>query len=465
MTRSNKHTDAKNNTKKIVLIVVAALLVVIAGGYTYRSTYYANRFLPKTEIDGIDISNKTVAEANALLHDRYSQEAFTIKDGDSEWKTVNLAQFGLQTDFTDELQSLKDEQNQWSWGMAYVSAAEEKTLDNLSVDQDTLSSETNTIQKELETLNEDRTKSADATLEKGEDGFSIKPEVDGDAIDVDKAVADLQEAIVSGEKELNLVDYVTKPSVTADDPDLTKEMDSLNKIAKVTGNYTINGNTFQIPRETIMDWLSYKDGNTTIDEDKVRSYVTSIGEQYNTSTNSSTLQSTKQGEVTVPAGTLSWTIQTDAETEALIEALKAGEDFTRTPIAQGSTDAGSPLFGNTYIEVDLKNQHMWYYKDGELVLDTKIISGKPATPTPTGVFYVWNKEEDATLTGEDYASPVDYWMPIDWTGVGIHDSDWQTEYGGDLWKTRGSHGCINTPPGVMKELYSKAEVGTPVIVI
>lgn len=214
-----------------------------------------------------------------------------------------------------------------------------------------------------------------------------------------------------------------------------------------------------------MDWLSYKDGNTTIDEDKVRSYVASIGEQYNTSTNSSTFKSTKQGEVTVPAGTLSWTIQTDAETEALIEALKAGEDFTRTPIAQGSTDAGSPLFGNTYIEVDLKNQHMWYYKDGELVLDTKIISGKPATPTPTGVFYVWNKEEDATLTGEDYASPVDYWMPIDWTGVGIHDSDWQTEYGGDLWKTRGSHGCINTPPGVMKELYSKAEVGTPVIVI
>ncbi|MFR3287704.1 MAG: hypothetical protein ACLTQU_10655, partial [Enterococcus casseliflavus] len=118
MTRSNKHTDAKNNTKKIVLIVVAALLVVIAGGYIYRSTYYANRFLPKTEIDGIDISNKTVAEANALLHDRYSQEAITIKDGDSEWKTVNLAQFGLQTDFTDELQSLKDEQNQWSWGMA-----------------------------------------------------------------------------------------------------------------------------------------------------------------------------------------------------------------------------------------------------------------------------------------------------------------------------------------------------------
>lgn len=49
-------------------------------------------------------------------------------------------------------------------------------------------------------------------------------------------------------------------------------------------------------------------------------------------------------------------------------------------------------------------------------------------------------------------------------GVGIHDSDWQTSYGGDLWKTRGSHGCVNTPPSVMKELYGLVSEGTPVIV-
>lgn len=32
-------------------------------------------------------------------------------------------------------------------------------------------------------------------------------------------------------------------------------------------------------------------------------------------------------------------------------------------------------------------------------LETDIVSGKPTTPTPAGVFYVWNKEEDATLKG------------------------------------------------------------------
>lgn len=110
MTRSNKHTHTQSKTKKIVLIAIAAVLVVIAGGYTYRSTYYQDRFLPNTSIDDIDISNKTVAEANDLLHDRYSKQAFTIKEGNTDWKTINLAQFGLQTDFTKELEDLKDEQ-------------------------------------------------------------------------------------------------------------------------------------------------------------------------------------------------------------------------------------------------------------------------------------------------------------------------------------------------------------------
>ena len=217
-----------------------------------------------------------------------------------------------------------------------------------------------------------------------------------------------------------------------------------------------------------MSWLTY-DGKVDLDTEQVRQYVTDLGTKYNTSTNDTKFKSTKRGEVTVPVGTYSWTIQTDSETEALKKAILTGQDFTRSPIVQGGTTADHPLIEDTYIEVDLENQHMWYYKDGKQPLKQISFPGKPSTPTPAGVFYVWNKEEDATLKGTNddgtpYESPVNYWMPIDWTGVGIHDSDWQPEYGGDLWKTRGSHGCINTPPSVMKELFGMVEKGTPVLV-
>lgn len=119
--------------------------------------------------------------------------------------------------------------------------------------------------------------------------------------------------------------------------------------------------------------------------------------------------------------------------------------------------------GKTYVEVDLTNQHMWFYKDGVVALETDVVTGKPTTPTPPGAFYIWNREPNAILRGVDYETPVKYWMPIDWDGVGIHDSNWQSAYG-NLYLTVGSHGCINTPPGVMEKLFAIAPVGTPVLV-
>ena len=73
------------------------------------------------------------------------------------------------------------------------------------------------------------------------------------------------------------------------------------------------------------------------------------------------------------------------------------------------------------------------------------------------------KEEDATLVGEDYKTPVDYWMPF-YGGVGIHDADsWRSTYGGDIYMWSGSHGCINTPTAQAAIIYQNIEVGTPII--
>ena len=54
------------------------------------------------------------------------------------------------------------------------------------------------------------------------------------------------------------------------------------------------------------------------------------------------------------------------------------------------------------------------------------------------------------------------WMPV-YKGIGIHDASWRDEYGGEIYKTNGSHGCINTPYEKMEQLYERADIGTPVI--
>ena len=63
-----------------------------------------------------------------------------------------------------------------------------------------------------------------------------------------------------------------------------------------------------------------------------------------------------------------------------------------------------------------------------------------------------------------YSSPVKYWMPF--TGnVGMHDADgWRSNYGGEIYKTNGSHGCVNMPLSKVREVYGIVEIGTAVVV-
>ena len=66
-----------------------------------------------------------------------------------------------------------------------------------------------------------------------------------------------------------------------------------------------------------------------------------------------------------------------------------------------------------------------------------------------------------------YNAHVDYWMPFDTTyGVGLHDADWRSEFGGSIYRYDGSHGCVNLPPGFARRLYNNKYVtpGLPVIV-
>ena len=49
-------------------------------------------------------------------------------------------------------------------------------------------------------------------------------------------------------------------------------------------------------------------------------------------------------------------------------------------------------------------------------------------------------------------------------GQGLHDASWQTNFGGDTYKTKGSHGCINLPPANAAKIYENVDKNTPVIV-
>ena len=121
--------------------------------------------------------------------------------------------------------------------------------------------------------------------------------------------------------------------------------------------------------------------------------------------------------------------------------------------------------GDTYVEVSLDDQHMWYIVDGDVYLESDCVTGNyGSADTPKGYYSVNAKVSPCTLKGDDYTSYVTYWMPFIGGGWGLHDADWRSSFGGSIYKGNGSHGCVNLPPKVAKEMYSVIEVGTPVIV-
>lgn len=182
--------------------------------------------------------------------------------------------------------------------------------------------------------------------------------------------------------------------------------------------------------------------------------------------------SASPAEGTAPAGGrqeggLSGVSQSGALSQEKAAAAGGALPAEGTAPAGGAQDGGVlgwDDIGDTYIEVDIGSQMLYYYEDGRRLIETPIVTGDlmRRRKTPSAVCFVYAKQKNRVLRGSGYASRVRYWMPVQ-GGIGIHDASWRREFGGEIYKTDGSHGCINTPLEAVEQLYERVEIGTPVV--
>ena len=117
-----------------------------------------------------------------------------------------------------------------------------------------------------------------------------------------------------------------------------------------------------------------------------------------------------------------------------------------------------------YIEIDISDQRIRLYQGNEVVLQGSVVTGQAnSTPTCEGYFKVnGNKARKKTLKDGAF---VEYWMPFIDDLFGIHDASWRWgNFGGNIYLTNGSHGCVNTSNDIAEELYNNTGVGTPVLI-
>ena len=193
--------------------------------------------------------------------------------------------------------------------------------------------------------------------------------------------------------------------------------------------------------------------------------MASLRKKHDTVFRPRTFQTSYGTEITIKNGDYGWWMDTDQEVAELTEMIEQGQSGERTPVyRQTAASYDTPDYGNTYVEINLTAQHLFLYKDGQLILESDFVSGNVARgyTTPGGIFGLTYKQRDATLTGETYRTPVSFWMPFN-NNIGMHDATWRREFGKNIYLTNGSHGCINLPYSAAKEIYGYVEKNTPVI--
>lgn len=446
--------------QKILLLLLLIFAVIYAGGVFYYNTH----FLRGTVIDQIKVSNMTVQKLAEEIQEYSLQITEYGSDGSSLEESITGKEISLSYSSKEPLEEILKEQNKWLWFLPVGDSYETEeliTYDKTALEEQVL---------QLKGFQEDFFVSpTDAHISEytPENGFEIIPETEGNELDYELTLKTISSAVDSLTNQIDLKqeNCYLKPQITSDDERLQETLEKIQTYTGVTITYTFGNNTETLDGSVISSWITADGLEAELDQEKVEEYVASLRKKYDTIFRSRTFMTSYGKEITIDSGDYGWWMNYTQEAIELAEMIKNGESGERTPVYyQTAASYEKPDYGTTYVEINLTAQHLFYYQDGTLILESDFVSGNSARgyDTPDGVYSITYKQRNATLTGENYETPVSYWMPFN-GNIGMHDASWRNTFGGDIYKTNGSHGCINLPVSVAQELYGYVEKGTPVI--
>lgn len=476
---TKKKNNWYSNHKKPVLIcgiVVLVLLIVYLAGMLY----YNDKFLNGTMVNGSDVGGMTLQKANDQLSKKVNGQSLKLIFNDGQSEVLQSAQLGVSYNKDNSLNQLMKNQNKWAWFIGFFKNEKNTLTDLIQISDENL---TNGIASMEHAKEENQIASTDAYIQYKDGSFSIIEETLGSKFNIEELVKNIKVALSEGKQQLDVTKangYV-KPQVYKDDQDLNNQLKAANEYCLSAITYTTpKGKEIALDGSTLITWLSKQDdGSYTKDEsvfkEKLTAFVKELASQYNSIGATRTFTGKDGQSHTVSGGTYGFRVSTDSEVSALLKMINENKsENNRIPEHTGQLPSGeNGGLGTTYLEINITKQHLWFVKDGSVVLESDFVSGKESDPTrltPSGTYYIYNKERNRVLRGTkqpngkyEYESPVSYWMPFN-KGIGLHDASWRSTFGRDIYINSGSHGCINLPTGFAGSLYSQIYVNLPVVV-
>lgn len=452
---------SKRLIKKYIIIIGVSTLSV----YFLISIYFVGHYFFHTEINCVNVSLKSHNKLDNIINSYIQNYELKMIGRNGNIDIIRSKDIGMKYNINNSIKENPHLQNPFFWigslfkkHIYYVNDL--YMYDNLLLNKKI---------KNLKCINSNIIEPKNVDFQYNNGVYELIEESYGNKIKIGQLINTINSYIISGRTELNLskTHCYVEPTYTLNSEKTIRTRKLLNKYVSTKITYQFGPETELLDGNTIHEWLSVDHNlDVTINKQAITEYITSLSKKYNTVGMTREFTTSTGLRIEVSGGIYGWKINSAAESEALYNHIINADDIQKEPIysQRAITREGNEI-GNTYVEINITRQHLWFYKDGTLITQGSIVTGNPnrGNATVLGVYMINYKQRGATLTGPDYAAKVTYWMPF-FGHIGLHDASWRYRFGGEIYKRNGSHGCVNLPLYLAKIIYENIEEGTPIIV-
>ena len=499
--------------RKALLAMGTAIMFIIislAAVYLLLGEYYRTGFSCATWINGIYCTGKSVQEVNSELVSKNIYPGITVYGPDDSSIFISASAINHKFDYTETLERALREQNSYAWGFNIFKTLTADYEPKITYNEGEL--RRLLLKWDIFSYEED----LKVEILKGVNGYYL---YDGlhNIPDRENIVRAVVQAVDNLEVSIDITaspDNFTDMPLSARDEEIIRIFGQIDDLQNCNLSYDLAGKTISITPEVVSEFImtdemlddalsedvsnkndyegrfisdgkeielsdGYKvyrgfilsnDGNVILSEKRIHDYFAQIADEYDTKwlmqeyreglTKQIAISNNRKGNGAI----FDMSYAFDNFKNAYLNGTYLSEDVFSVALNKDVKIYDADEIGNTYIEVNMKDQMLYYYVDGQLNMDMPIVTGNVnrSRGTPTGIYNVYNKRYHTTLRGVGYVSYVNYWLGVD-KGVGIHDANWRDEFGEEIYKSDGSHGCINCPEEQVSKLWEVVDVGTPVV--
>ena len=436
--------------------------------YYVTGIYYRQSFGMGKFINGVYCTGKSVEEINSELTKEYNGKSFTVTDLYGNSYEIPLSSINYEADYTGQLKTVQSSQSVFLWGIEAITGGNKKISPEISFSEEALL-------KALEKNGFFANNRKEPVVEIRKEQAYVLYDGRRNALQEEKMQEVLTDSLLAGNLSADVSECYEDLPYTAEMEDTLTVWKTVEKFQNRSLTYDMGDGDVVLTPEITAEFLICNGGKFTmengwpvVNEEGITAFVDSLAAEYDTYGKPHFFHATRGEDIEIEGGTYGNELDREAE-NAFLKGYygSAGVTIIEKHIPSYKKQAyvrGKQDLLATYVEVDMGEQKLYYYEEGVLKLETDVVTGNMSRKwdTPAGVNYVYGKQKNRTLRGPGYATPVNYWMPVN-GNIGLHDATWRREFGGEIYLKSGSHGCINMPKDKAGELYDMVVIGTPVV--